>query len=444
MKFFLTYNLSNKILIILSFLVLVFIPFDSIPILPSVYRPLSLIPMVVVFPFLIFKKIFRGFETHEFFLILFILLSIFISYFQSLIRFNNLSGFFDSTITLLIGFGFYIIFDYLFNEFKKNYKDDYISQTLKIIGYIFLIPLLFGIVEIFTLLNLVDPYFKNTLLSWISGRSTSRIQMFSGEPAWAATQLSFLIPIYLSLSHKSFIFKILMLISFTLLVFTFSINGILILTLSLILFILRKFTSRKLIYIIVSVFLFIILIPFVIYLLQTVFPTPIYFINRIIAILQGQFFDFSNFLYRDGSTFIRIGYPIIGFYAFILNPVFGVGIGNFRFVFPSVINQYFSNGLIFPEVQNGIEMLIANPKMLLSRVLSETGLLGFFLLYKFLKPIYNKIILSKNHNTVFFLFLVMLNSTLQFDSFAFVFLWLFIAFFNNISVYNHANGGIFS
>jgi hypothetical protein len=235
-----------------------------------------------------------------------------------------------------------------------------------------------------------------------------------------------------------------MLISFTLLVFTFSINGILILTLSLILFILRKFTSRKLIYIIVSVFLFIILIPFVIYLLQTVFPTPIYFINRIIAILQGQFFDFSNFLYRDGSTFIRIGYPIIGFYAFILNPVFGVGIGNFRFVFPSVINQYFSNGLIFPEVQNGIEMLIANPKMLLSRVLSETGLLGFFLLYKFLKPIYNKIILSKNHNTVFFLFLVMLNSTLQFDSFAFVFLWLFIAFFNNISVYNHANGGIFS
>jgi len=430
------YNLFNKFLFFLSFLVLVFIPIDSIPILPSVYRPLSLLPMVIVFPFLLLKKIVNGFENHELFLILYIIFSIFSSYFQALIRFNNLSGFFDATTTLLIGFGFYVVFDYLFNQFKLIFNKEFVTKTLKIIGYIYVIPILFGVFEIFTLLNLVDPSIKTNILFWISGRSTIRVQLFTGEPAWAATQISFLIPIYLYLSPKNFIFKVLLLISIGLLIFTFSINGFVIFFLSLLIFIFLKFNSRKLLFVFFGLLLLFLLIPLFINFIQFIFPTPIYFINRILAILEGDFLILSNFLYRDGSTFIRIGYPIIGFYIFIFNPIFGVGIGNYRFIFPSIINKYFPDGLVFLEVQNGIDRLVANPKMLFSRILSETGIVGFFLLYKFIQPIYKKIILSKNDDTILFIFLIMLNSTLQFDSFSFVFLWLFIAFFNNITVYN--------
>jgi hypothetical protein len=435
------YNLFNKFLFFLSFLVLVFIPIDSIPILPSVYRPLSLIPMVIVFPFLLVKKFANGFENHELFLILFIIYSIFSSYFQALIRFNNLSGFFDATTTLIIGFGFYVVFDYLFNQLKLIFNNDFVTKTLKIIGYIYVIPILFGVFEIFTLFNLVDPSIKTNILFWISGRSTIRIQLLTGEPAWAATQISFLIPIYFYLSSKNFIFKVLLLISIGLMIFTFSINGFVIFFLSLLIFILLKFNSRKLLLLFFGLLLSFLLIPLIINFLQFIFPTPIYFLNRILAILEGEFFDFSNFLYRDGSTFIRIGYPIIGFYIFIFNPFFGVGIGNYRYIFPSIINQYFPDGLVFPEVQNGIARLVANPKMLLSRIFSETGILGFFLLYKFIQPIYKKIILDKNDDTILFLFIIMLNSTLQFDSFSFVFIWLFIAFFNKITVYNHLDRG---
>lgn len=435
------YNLFNKFLFFLSFLVLVFIPIDSIPILHSVYRPLSLFPMVIVFPFLFIKKLVNGFENHEYFLILFIIFSIFSSLFQAIIRFNDFSGLLDATNTLLIGFGFYIVFDYLFTQYKLIFNIDYVTKTLKIIGYIYVIPILFGVIEIFTLLNLVDSSIKTNILYWISGRSTTRVQLFTGEPAWAATQISFLIPIYFYLSSKNFIFFILLFISIGLLIFTFSINGFVIFFLSLLIYVTLKLNSRKLLFAFVGLFLFFLLIPLIINFLQFIFPTPVYFLNRIIAILQGGFFDFNNFLYRDGSTFIRIGYPIIGFYIFIFNPFFGVGIGNYRYIFPSIINQYFSDGLVFPEVQNGIDRLVANPKMLLSRIFSETGIVGFFLLYKFIQPIYKKIILSKNDRTILFIFLIMLNSTLQFDSFAFVFVWMFIAFFNNITVYNQINGG---
>jgi hypothetical protein len=433
-------NFLQRLLVFFSLLVVLFTPFDSIPFLPSVYRPLSIIPMIVIFPFVIFRKVSKSFSLHEFYLILFIISSILISFTQVFVRFSNFAGFIDATITLLIGYGFYVVFDYLFSLFKINYNNDYIGKVLRLFGYIFIIPIIFGLFELLVIFEIFDSTIKYNILQWIAGRSTSRIQLFTGEPAWAATQLTFLIPVYIYNYKKSLIFKFGTISSILLLIFTLSLNGFVIIGLTTILFIIRKKNFKGPLLFLFSIISFYFSIPIVIDFIQFIFPTPVYFVNRIIAILQGEILNFNNFLFRDGSTFIRIGYPIIGFYIFLTNPIIGVGIGNYRFVFPSVISNYFPLGLIFQEVQNGILSLEANPKMLLSRILSETGIIGFFLLYKFIRPIYKKILLQKNNSILIFLFILLFSSTLQFDSFAYVFIWLFLAFFNNLPVYNQSVG----
>jgi len=425
----------NALIKILVFIAILLLPLDSVPyILPSTYSPISIYPLIIAFPLILsiyFTKI-KTIKKSNLILICFYIYSIISSFLFSNFVYDDNSGFIDFFVTLTIGVVVYLVFDYYFSliseEFNTNEK--YFEWVFKLIGNVYIFVLLYGVYEILSMLGILPGILENFINTLLDVSGGSRITLLSGEPSWATFHLIFIIPIYWYLKKYNKRYNKYFYLAILLLIMTFSMQGYIILLAAMLLNMLYQKKIRLLLKYLFLISIFIILFILVLPIFSNLFE-GMYFVNRFSKI--NNLTTIGDIFYLDSSVFTRTIYPIIGLLIFKKNPLFGVGGGNFRFELGGYITKYFPKGLRFPPVVDNITGEVSNPFNMLSRLLSETGIIGTGLFTWFVYSIFKKIKINLSSISrdigMFLIFSICIY--LQFDSFAFIQPWLAFAIVNN-------------
>jgi hypothetical protein len=427
------HNIANKIVLI----GLILIPFMSLPVMPSDYRPISIFFFLPI-GMLLMMQYFANFRVQKdiFVITLFLMFCIF----HSMILVGDITLSMRALIPLFIGVISYVAMKF----YIQKYGIDYLFSKYL---YLFYFIAILGIIEILSMYGVLPYIFKQLIGEIFSTKVSSRIQLITMEGSWAAKIIIFSIPIYIyhylknGYFHKSFF--ILMIIF----LFIFSLEGFAIVLSAILLYFMYKFIP-----ITVKFLSFKYKIKYYLYLLLFIFGSFIiiqfvlstqtgYAVSRIYKFLDAD--SFMTILSLDGSTFIRVIYPYIGFLIFWDNPI-GVGLGGYAEAFNSYINNIPINYSKFGEVMGDIATVSADPKNLYSKIMSETGIVGIwiFLSFIFLQLKYLRFnIKNLPQYKLFFISNILLGITcvIQFGSFAYLAFWF--AFALNSAIYYRLKRG---
>lgn len=458
--------MTRKMIISILWGVLVLlIPFTSLPLASRILNSEmvaapSIIPLVILAIFWFLPH----FWNHKLPssakpILIFFVVSIIISLISFLLpvpiqkNFNILNNIVEGVISLLIGISFFLVASqYVDNEEKLK-----LTLKLIIIGFI---PLL-----IWSLLQYIFGQINSDYPQWMSNLQISistsgllfpdRITGFAYEPSWLAHQLNmFYLPIWLGASFTGYtlfhrkisIFSIenlLLFFSILLLLFTKSRIGWLTFFICLgYLFILFnrnfifKMRSKKIFfkrvfwkYLLPLIFLFLYLviaiggIGFLSKIdkrMQNVFNFEAYEDRSVLSIA-------NNFLFAERILYWQTGWNIFNDY-----PIAGVGLGNSGFYFEKYMPSFAwaldePRDLLFRADYQG------NNKNLWTRLLSETGMIGFSIFLSWLIFLgYQAKILQKNQKNIWkfwgtvgiIALIAFIFESFSIDSFALPYYWL--------------------
>ncbi len=402
------------------------IPFMSLPVMPSDYRPVSVFLLVPISILIYLRRLINlGLTKDVLVLSLFFLFAMV----QSLIL-QPFTVSLRAIMPLFFGFFSYVGMSYYF---QKNRVINTFNHLIKI----FILIAIIGIIEALAMREIIPFYLKEFIGEVFSGKVSSRIQLVSMEGSWAAKIIIFSIPIYIFLYCLKERFHISFYILIILFLLIFSLEGFAILGLA---FLFRFFP------VLIKVITFRYKFKYYLFTLLSILTISIimqnvlsnqsgYQIQRLYKFADAN--SFLTILSLDDSTFIRAVYPYIGFLIFWENP-FGVGLGGYAECFNYYIKTIPVQHSHFSEVVGDIITISADPKNLYSKIASETGIvgIGFFISFlilqlKYLR--YNIVTLPKYK--LFFLtnFLLGLTCVIQFGSFAYLPFWF--AFAINSAIY---------
>lgn len=414
---------------------LIALPIDAfVGLFPTSYRPLSIIFLLLAFIFQVLLLIDEHRWTMPWFvlkrygiLLAFIVVSLLVSYWRTH-QFNlPLDGFLNGLFTLGLGgitFVSYDLFFRMLNESNVSFER-WISSLLSFIAWIYAPLVIFGLIEVLIFLQWLPLELKEGIVIFFSRKAYTRVQWLSGEPSWAAMQMIFSMPFLLYKAQKSTLFKVITGLSVVLLVLSFSMQG-------LITFIIAGFIAvvvlkPKWIFKMMLALGILLVVSLVLYYLASAIYPRAYFLTRIRRALNVS--SLIDLVYVDGSVAVRLLYPWIGLVMFRRFPLFGVGVGNFRYFFPNIVRLRFPRLLRVSEASSNIQRLNANPKNIFTRVLGEGGLVGAILFFMFVfKSIQTTIVsISPHKDWILFIMIVVFSNMLQFDSYAYVPLWFILA-----------------
>lgn len=434
--------LLNKLIYMLFYIFIFTIPYDAIRIIPSVYKPVSIIPGVLLFILLIPKfflyKIPSGLyklknDTNIIVLILFmftIISTLVNDIFIFEKHFINFSNYF---ITMTLFLVIFLSLNMIFKEIARNHKNDYVFRIFRLFSKAYILPLIIGLIEILSIYGVLPYFFKNFVNLIFGGNQPNRVNGSSFEASWFAMHLifAFCSMLYMVKKSKSLKYKAFLILSIVEFMVCFSLNGFIVLILASIIFLL-PYVFKNINYIIALISLIIFLILGFNF-IKTI-DTNVYFITRI-----QNFTSFIDLFHTDLSTFVRVGYPIIGILMFKDHFLFGVGGDNYGYYLGGYIEEHFPFALNFygsnaNEVYETVMQNSGNPKCLYIRYFCEFGLVsGVVFIYLIYKCFFNK---KDDNRILIFMKYCILGMALQFDSFCYILLIVFMSFYNNLNQKN--------
>lgn len=437
-------NFTDNIIYFFVWLGIILIPFDSVPIFNSEYRPVSVIPFCIAFIFVLPKVIVKKVKKLTVVLLILGGYSICFSYIYSRYVYNEYTGFFQFSITFILGIIAFMVCDYVFEKANANINNnnEYLNFFFKIsvnkVIYTFII--IIGIIQILNLKHIVPDQYVQVVGKVFSGsQRNDRVKLFSSEPSWASMQLTYILPIlfYLKDKYKKSFYYFAFYACAILFFATFSVQGFIIMAIAFFIFIVIN--SRSKILSIIKILLVAILFFFCFQILLMIgkkFWSGAYFLNHF-NILEnlGSWDRFYNFLLTDSSAYVRVMLPVAGIMMFFNKPIFGIGGGNYKFEFENIITKYFPDGFKNREIYSYINNRTANCRNLYIRILCEMGIIGAVIFIIFISKILKKIkFVSNSYNKKVLIFWIssVLCLFLQFDSLAYVNLWVALAFVNNL------------
>lgn len=381
------------------------ITYDKLPFLNySSYSPSAIFPIFLAFILLFFF----GYQHQKYdnWLILFLFISTIHSLFSG-VYYGNIATSVKHIFTLIIGFSTFIVFRYAF--LKK--KDDKLFERIFVISLI--IPVTLGFLQLLNQIGL-NLNLVNTLTSVFSVNIYERrIQLTSSEPSWAVMHLLSLGVMILFISRKKskLLFSAMVILFFA----SLSTLGFGVLAFSFLLYALITKKYRMKMFLLLGIILTVVfvLIPNII----DIFGIQGYYVRR----FDPRYLFSHEFLATDGSGFVRIVFPLIGFLQFLDNP-FGYGGGFYYVHFTEYLMNHFSFGMHFPEVQYNAFIYPENAasRNLLSKLLSEEGIINLIFFVAFLIGVYKQC--KSNYSK--FVFCLAISLLLNFDSYAFVDFWM--------------------
>jgi hypothetical protein len=381
-----------------------------------VYRPIALFPLFAASFLLLFER-FR-FHRGDIFLIAFVFYSASNSLIQAAIS-NDLGSSLKHIVTLLIGVSIYRAATYSTGLMREES-----NGTRMLVGAL-LIAFIPGLIVGF--MQMVDGFvFHNGFSRAITGILAekvyrSRIQMFSGEPSWAAIHLltGCLLVYFLYKERKMKLGLLTAMV--TILILTFSAYAYSVILIALFVFILINSKKRLQMLLTTAIILGFVL-GLVPYLIQT-FGITGYYVQR----FNLDKLNWDYLINNDNSFFVRVVFPMIGFLEFLRHPITGMGGGFYYKEFTDLLLSHFSSGLNFKEVYD-IAMLkpeSATSRNMFSKLFSEEGLVGVILFFGFLVTIVRS---SCKNPYSKFVFALAVSMVMNFDSYAFVDFWILLGF----------------
>ena len=228
-----------------------FLPFLSLPVLPSVYRPISILFLCIPALFFVMNTLknrkFNHIDSLVIGLFFFIIMhSVAFLFFSEI----SISHYLKEVMVLCLGLVAYFGFRYSFEQYGY-------FTFLKFSLLSYRVILTIGLIEVGAIYGLLPYELKHYLNEFISTKSNTRIQLATMEASWAARTLMFFIPVmlYLRSSQILSIHIIEILIGLILFFLIFSIDGYLILALSFFLYLISTGQWKK------TLLLFVICIP---------------------------------------------------------------------------------------------------------------------------------------------------------------------------------------
>ena len=425
----------DSLIVFFSFFALATLPFDSFPnLFPSVYRPLSVVFIIICSPLVALRylthfrwRFFIVFLEKYIFIILFCLFAIPMSYFFTSKFYLPYSGSQDFVVTLVLGVATLFVLSesntILIERLKSNRR--FIKLIFTLIALIYIPVLIFGVVETLVVIGVIPVDVKRFLVSWAVPFIHDRIQLFSGEASWASMHLIFIIPIYLYLLKVSWLYMIALILSVGLLLFSFSMQGLLTLGIAVFVIFIIYFRRIKPIYFVIA-FGFVASLALIWIFVQNKY-SDIYFVTRIYKMFEIE--KVSDLLYLDGSVFVRFVYPSLAIFMGINYPLLGVGGGNYRYFFGQYLFKYFDKGIQYEEVYMNYISDSSNPKNLIARLFGETGIVGTILFIAFIFSVMTKINYVKSDVRPYLVIwsVFIFANMMQFDSFAYMHLWVMLS-----------------
>ena len=428
---------------LLTVAALILLPFDSLPgIFPTTYRPISLIFLLPIVFSILLRACFKlKLDRYLFYLFATFLLFTITSFTLTQYFSFALNGFWDYIITFALGITAFAAFRHSFQMVrqKSESNDHFTEDIFKYLTYGYIAMIVIGCIEFLSLYTpLLPTDIKNVMNSLLAGKVSSRLQLTTGEPAWAARQALFGLPVLAFIKGKYNFWTIAL---FILAVLTFSLEGMLVFLLSTIIYLLYRFWDSKLLLFkkfAKTTISLTVLLAIIFFAAKNVFlKDDSYYYSRFkkLSTVKLSKIRLSNLVYLDESVFIRLAYPIAAWHIFFDYPIVGIGGGNFRYRFADYLKTEFPlvKKLNFHKVEQQIKGKKDQPKNFYSRLMSEFGLVGIILFALFLKKIIRRLrtaefLETRSRNYLFFWLIICLVSLLQFDSFAYINFWLLAAF----------------
>ena len=426
-----------------------FVPFDAVPVIfPTTYRPLSFLFLIPVFVLIVFNGIYKQKLDASVFAGILALVGL---SFASLVVTKqaqlDLGGFVDYFVTFAIGISTFAVFRYTFIKIRGNTasNDEYIRVVFKYLAVGLFLMIVVGCIELLAVYTPILPVeVKSTINTIFSGKTSGRLQLTAGEPSWAARQALFGLPVLLIVKGKNSAWTILL---FLLAILTFSLEGLVVMSLSFALYVVYKYRQKKmvLIYKMLTAAVGVGVVFALVFVLarNIFFKENQYFYSRIDRLSKVRLSELnvSSIIYIDESVFVRVASPMIGIFMFLDHPVFGAGGGNFRYYYGKYIREKFPRALTqeqYPFLRSQLRNKRDQGKNFYTRVLGEFGILGAIIFFIFLKKIFANLraVDLENVSTKNYLYLwlfICLISLLQFDSLAYVNFWLQAAFFLSLA-----------
>lgn len=408
---------------------LILMPYDAIRIMPTVYKPICLIPACMLFLLLIPKILIKKLDKASLILLCFFILSLASTIINDF--FGNFNNFLDYLISILLLVCSFVALNYMFRQIRKNLNSkEYIFFFFKIISTSYILPTIVGIIDVLTVYGLLPFEIKQIICSIFGGNQLNRVTGTSFESSWLMCHIiiCFCVYLYMYKSTHNMKYVILLLLNIIIFFAALSLQGFLFIIIgSVIYFVinLRKMTKS-----VVYLICFVVVSSIVTILVIKEVDSNAYYIIRI-----KEFISIGNLFKTDLSTFVRIGYPLISILMFLKNPLFGVGGANFGVHLGDYIYNYFPWAINFygttnNEVYQTILNNSGNAKCFYTRIFCEFGLISGVLIIMFLITVFK----NKKGDVFTKLYMVfILTFLLQFDSLCFALLIVFACFYNNIS-----------
>lgn len=416
-------SVINLLLVYPIWLSIFLVPFDSVPFLPisSVYRPICIIPLFLVFFYIVFTKSFHKRYWLLFGVCFFLVVqSSFMVYFYHFPT-DHLP---KMLLTLVLMFLTLISIHYFFCT------KDVTSQTKRvIIAQASFVSLTISFS--FCVLQFLGKYFElhdvsSHLTSYVSYRSVGRIQGVSGEPAQFVRNV-----IFLGLLSVAFNRGLVRLLAMTMSLFCLLISGstygyiILVLggLLYIFLFDIKVIMNKG-----ATSFFAISLVVFFLFYNNLMGSYTKNKINKFVRIIKNPK-EIEQVLVNDSSIFQRVMNPYIAFTSKGVGNVAGTGLDTYRYIYPDQIIENYPYALCFHTVSQAVVGgRYITPKSLYGRIYIELGWGGFVTLTFLYIYFYYQIIKTKQgrHSTLLgFSFVVTLIYPMNTDSIIF-FNYLFL------------------
>lgn len=452
---------------LLFYLIIIFLPFTSVYIFPSIFKgwsnnlaiPFFYIALLLLFFKFIYQKqisldkyIKRAIMELFIYLTIYFVITAIMSWY--LVSFVNIHIFPDNKIPIyslkiFVPFTIFFIIVYFILNFNNLLK---LKKFIQLSLIVFFIIELYGYLQIYTLFIHHGFFYKFYLFleSFLDkGWGGRNIEIFHGNPysislfrlnlltpeASEAGHyiLTYIYPFILSsfitnysvFKKKIIFFKIetiLFFLSLPLLIFTFSssayVISLILIIVTIIMILLNNKNFR---------------------LMKKIFISIIFILTIIVLIIIGLMFReeilpiFEKLLNtNNGSTHTRLYGIIAGILIFFSHPL-GIGFGNIRYIF----YNYLPKPLNFEQMQEYITGVSFQPKSMFIIYLDSFGLIGlmiafyfFFKIYKNLRIIKNIGVFSRYIYYSFILFFIsFLLESFNSSTFSFLWIWVLISFF---------------
>lgn len=413
---------------------LMLVPYDAMRVMPSNYRPLSVVPLMILLIVLVqdggARRCVRFGRAHAA-LLLFAAIYLITSMVRIFTGEIQVAEMLSEGIVLCIGI---VAFVSLAWSFRLRVRQTGIRQTaaetIKILGYAYVIPLIVGLLEALSLYGVLPIEVNQALIAVFGGNQTNRLCLTSFEASWASVHLLIAFAVYLYLSRNNVRWMACCIVALLLFVVAQSAQGVIVLCLSVLCAAAyAAITRRRIKVFILSVAAVAAVVCGVWVYAKVSYANgnTAYYISRI-----ANFASVDKLISNDASVFVRLLFPLFGLLLFFKSPLIGYGAGGFERLIPGHLRENYAWARRLEEIRRYMDgELTPSATCLYTKVLTETGILGgipfFYFLASELRNAFGLIRQLENDVPVVLLYSIVLFNMLQFASYAYVPLWLLLS-----------------